>query len=311
MSQEKVYVGVDVAKATLAVCFSKQHFTYTNDASGHHALIERLRALGGPVQGICEATGGYERALALALIRAGLTASVVNPRQVRDFARARGCLTKTDRVDAAILADFGATLQPPAMKMPCPAQLALAELVSVRQDLVERRTAEISRREHLTLPALVQDSARAECQLEKRLAAIERLIDAQIQAVPELAAKADRLKGLVGIGRVSILTLLAFMPELGQIGPAQAAALAGVAPFTRESGQYRGQRHIRGGRAQVRRVLYMAAVSASQHNHILSAYYRRLLARGKAAKVALTAVMRKLVLVLNRLLKDPNFILAG
>jgi len=246
-----------------------------------------------------------------ALLGAGLEVSVINPRQVRDFARARGRLAKTDEVDAAILADYGATLQPPAMIAPTAEQLALAELVSARQDLIGQRTAEISRREHLTLPELIRDWERAHRQLEKRLAAVDALIDARIQAQPVLAAKAARLESLTGVGRVTVLTLLAFMPELGHIARGQAAALAGVAPFNQDSGRYRGQRHIRGGRAQVRRVLYMAAVAASQHNHILKPFYANLIARGKPAKVALTAVMRKLIIVLNTLLKDPHFALAG
>jgi len=310
MSQEKVYVGVDVAKATIACCILKQHFTHANDPAGHLSLIERLGSLGRPVRVICEATGGYERELALALTKAGLEVSVVNPQRVRDFARARGRLAKTDKVDAAILADYGATMQP-AMSTPSPQQAALAELISVRQDLIEQRTAEISRREHLRLPVLIEDSEQAQCRLEKRLAAVDKLIDQHIQADEQLAAKAVRLESVVGVGRVTVISLLALMPELGRVDRGQAAALAGVAPFSLDSGQYRGPRHIRGGRGALRRVLYMAAVSASQHNHILKAYYRSLIARGKPAKVALTAVMRKLIIVLNQLLRNPDFVLAG
>lgn len=311
MSAEKVYVGVDVAKATLAGLCLKQQFTQSNDGAGHQALIKRLVSLDRPVQVVCEATGGYERALVQALSAAGVAVSVINPRKVRDFARARGRLAKTDSVDAAILADYGATMQPPAMVVPSQEQTALAELVSVRQDLIEQRTAEISRREHLRLAVLIRDSEKAQRHLEKRLAEIDHLIDRQIKADQALAAKAARLEQVVGIGRVSVMTLLALMPELGQIDRGQAAALAGVAPFNRESGQYRGPRHIRGGRGAIRRVLYMAAVAASQHNPILRAFYQALIARGKPAKVALTAVMRKLIILLNALLKDPNFILAG
>lgn len=308
---EKVYVGVDVAKATLAVSFLHQSLSCTNDPAGHRQLIARLKALRRPVQVICESTGGYQRGLAWALIAAGMEVSVINPRQVRDFARARGRLAKTDQLDATILADYGVTLQPPAMVAPTAEQKARMELVSVRQDLVAQRSAELSRREHLTLPVLLRDWERAHRQLEKRLQAVDALIDAQIQAHPVLAAKAARLEGLTGVGRVTVLTLLAFMPELGQIDRGQAAALAGVAPFNQDSGPYRGQRHIRGGRAPVRRVLYMAAIAASRHNPILKPFYASLIARGKAPKVALTAVMRKLITVLNALLKDPNFVLAG
>ncbi len=302
MSLEKVYVGVDVAKATLAVCFLDQHLTCANSAEGHRELIERVRAVGSCVHVVCEATGGYERALALALHQAGLKVSVLNPRQVRDYARARNRLAKTDKVDAAVLADYGTTLRPPAMAAPDAEQSALAELVSARQDIVERINAEGNRLEHLTLPVLIGDCKTALRHLEKRLKAIDGVIDAQIQADPQLSAKAARLDAVVGVGRVTVVTLRALFPERGGVDRGQAAALAGVAPSTRESGQYRGQRHIRGGRSAVRRVLYMAAVSASHHNQILRAHYQALRSRGKPAKVALTAIMRKLIVLLNRLL---------
>jgi transposase len=309
MSVEKVYVGVDIAKATLAVCFLNKHFEYPNCAAGYAELFRRLDEIKTPVHLVCEATGGYERALVLAAHQAGLVLSVVNPRQVRDYARARNKLAKTDKIDAAILADYGMTMQPNANPAATAQRQALMELVSTRQDLLERQTAEINRMEHLRLPALIRDAKTEMRRLEKRIKAIDTLIDAQIKADPLLAAKAERLEQVAGVGRVTVLTLLAFMPELGQVRSGQAAALAGVAPFARESGQYRGQRHIRGGRPAVRRVLYMAAVSASQHNHILSAFYRSLMARGKAPKVALTAIMRKLIVLLNRLLSTPNFVL--
>jgi transposase len=308
VSEEKVYVGVDVAKAAIACCVLKQHFTHANDSAGHLRLIEQLGKLGRPAQVICEATGGYERALAL--VAAGLEVSVVNPQRVRDFARARGRLAKTDKVDAAILADYGATMRP-AGNTPSPQQAVLAELISVRQDLIEQRTAEISRREHLRLPVLVEDSEQAQRRLENRLAAVDKLIDHHIQADEQLAAKARRLESVVGVGRVTVISLLALMPELGRVNRRQAAALAGVAPFNCESGQYRGPRHIRGGRGALRGVLHIAVVAACHHNHILKAYYQHLIARGKPAKVALTALMRKLIVVLNHLLKNPHFVLAG
>jgi transposase len=184
-------------------------------------------------------------------------------------------------------------------------------LIQARQDIIGLLNAEAGRREHTSLPAL-RRFADARCrQLEKQQAKLDELIDAHIAANPALARRAERINGISGIGRVSIITVLALMPELGSISDKQASALAGVAPINRDSGQYRGQRHVMGGRSAVRRVLYMAAIAASQHNTILTTFYRRLRDNGKPAKVALTAVMRKLVVLLNRLLKDPNFVLAG
>lgn len=311
MSDEKVHVGVDIAKATLAVCLLGQHFDYANAQAGHAAFIEKLRTVPGNVQVLCEATGGYERALVLALHEAGLSVSVLNPRRVRNYAKARNSFAKTDKVDARILADYGATLRPAPTIIPTPSQRVLAELVSARQDLVEQATAEGNRLEHLTVAVLIRDCKAALRRLAKRLQTVDALIDKQIQADPILSAKAARLDSVVGVGRVTIVTVLALMPELGHIDRGQAAALAGVAPYTRDSGQYRGKRRIHGGRPAVRRVLYMAAVSASNHNQILSAYYQALRSRGKPAKVAFTAIMRKLIVLLNHLLKDPSFVLAG
>ena len=306
-----IYIGVDVAKLTLAIQLPDQAWSLANTPQDQAVLIARLRTLAGPAHVICEATGGYERALAGALHHAGLAVTVLNPRQARDFARACGCLAKTDRIDAAVLADYGAKLQPRADPAPVPGQDAFAALVQARQDLIGLLTAEAGRREHTTLPALRRLAAARQRQLEKQLAQLDALLDAHVAAAAPLAANAARLSAVAGVGRVTVLTTLALLPELGTITDAQAAALAGVAPLNRDSGQYRGQRHIAGGRPAVRRVLYMAALTASQHNPILKTFYQQLRARGKPAKLALTAVMRKLVVLLNRLLKNPDFILAG
>jgi transposase len=300
------FIGVDVAKLVLAIQFPGQIWSTANTAQGHAAFIGRLSALG-PVQIICEATGGYERALVLALHQAGIAVSVINPRQVRDFARACGRLAKTDAIDAAVLRDYGEKLRPAATTVPTEAESGFAELVRARQELVALINDEINRREHARLPALVKLSHARQRQLEKQLAGLDALLDAHVAAHAELTAKAERLQQVAGVGRVSALTVLALLPELGQIGDAQASALVGVAPLNHDSGQYRGQRHIHGGRAAVRRVLYMAALASIRHNPILKAFYQRLRLNGKPAKVALTAVMRKLTVLLNRLLKNPHF----
>lgn len=310
MPADTVYVGIDIAKATLAVRLLSQDLDYPNTAAGHAALAAALRATGRPVHVTCEATGGYERALVLALHTAGIALSVVNPRQVRDYARARGLLSKTDRIDAAVLADYGECLRPAATAASTPAQRELAGLVCARQALVELIGAEKGRAEHLELPLLRRQHQARLRQLEKQRTALDQLIARRIDADAILAAKSARLQQVDGVGPVLAMTVLALMPELGALRDPQAAALAGVAPFARDSGPYKGQRHISGGRACVRRVLYMAALSACTHNRILADYYRHLLARGKLPLVALTAVMRKLIILLNRLLADPTFVLA-
>jgi len=306
-----VHVGVDIAKAAFVARLLSQTLTYPNAPAGQAEFCAALAALPGPAHVVCEATGGYERGLVLALHRAGYALSVLNPRQVRDYARARGQLSKTDHVDAAILADYGATLRPAADPVPTAQQLDLAALAGARQDLLELLGAERSRAEHLTVPLLRRQHTARLRQLDHQLAILDRQIDALIAADAVLAAKSARLQAVEGVGRVMALTALALMPELGQLTGEQAAALAGVAPFARDSGEHHGHRHIAGGRAVVRRVLYMAALSASQHNRILREYYLGLIARGKPGKVALTAVMRKLIVLLNRLLADPQFVLAN
>lgn len=302
------YIGVDVAKLDLAIQFPDQRWSLPNTAAGHAALIERLRGAGA-VHVICEATGGYERALVLALHTAAIAVSVINPRQVRDFARACGRLAKTDTIDAAVLRDYGVKLHPPAELPPEEGEAEFTELVRARQDLVALITDEINRREHARLAVMVKLSRQRQKQLEKQLAQLDALIDEHLAARPQIEARAQCLQQVDGVGRVTAFTVLALVPELGRLRDAQAAALVGVAPLNHDSGQFRGQRHIHGGRAAVRRVLYMAALAAIRHNAILRAFYQRLVARGKLPKVALTAVMRKLTILLNRLLKNPNFCL--
>jgi transposase len=297
---------VDVAKPALAIQFPDHLWSTANTAHGHAAFLAKARSLGS-VHVICEATGGYERALVSALHQAGIAVSVINPRQVRDFARACGRLAKTDAIDAAILRDYGEKLRPPADSPPAEGEEAFAELVRARQELVALITDESNRREHARLPVLVKLSHARQKQLEKQLAQLDALLDAHLAAHAQLAAKAHRLQQVQGVGRVSALTVLALLPELGRIGDAQASALVGVAPLNHDSGQFRGQRHIHGGRAAVRKVLYMAALAASRHNTILKAFYQRLRDKGKPAKLALTAVMRKLTVLMNRLLKNPHF----
>jgi transposase len=301
-----LYIGVDVARLTLAIQFPDQLWSTTNNVEGHTAGVAKLNTLGA-AHIVCEATGGYERALLLARHQAEIAVSVINPRQVRDFARARGCLAKTDSIDASVLRDYGLRLQPQPDPRPAAAELEFAELIRARQELVALITDEINRREHTCLRTLLKLSHARHRQLERQLATLDALIDAHVAAQAALATKSERLQQVAGVDRVTALTVLALLPELGALTDGQAAAPAGVAPMNRDSGQHRGQRHIHGGRAAVRRVLYMAALTAAVHNPILKAFYTRLRQAGKAAKLALTAVRRKLIILLNRLIKNPQF----
>jgi len=310
MSSPLVYVGMDIAKATLDLYAPlgprPQSRQFTNNSVGHRALVRWLQKLGS-VHIVCEATGGYERAVVTALQQATIAVSVVNPRRARDFARAQGRLAKTDRLDAQVLAEFGQRLQPAATPVPSAAQRQLAELVSRRQQLQQLRVAENNRLEHTTHPAVRRQLQRHLVGLDRQLDQLDAWISALVAAEPWLAHKVARLCTVVGVGQITAVVLLATMPELGTLNRRQAAALAGVAPFNRDSGPRRGHRLIGGGRAVARRALYMAALVGAFANPRFQVFYQRLIAAGKAPKVALVAVMRKLIILLNQLLKNPEF----
>lgn len=271
-----------------------------NDERGIRTLVGRL-AGDGPALVVLEATGGYELAAVAALAAAGLPVVVANPRQVRDFAKAAGRLAKTDRLDAQVLAHFAAALQPPARPPVAAEALALAALLARRRQLTAMLTAERNRLE--TTPAPVRAGVeRHVAWLEAELAALDGELRQAVQADPAWEERERLLRGVPGVGPVLAATLLAELPELGTVSRQEVAALAGVAPFNRDSGQQRGRRLIWGGRASVRAVLYMACVSAVRHNPVLRAYYQRLLAAGKPRKVAHVACMRKLLAILNTML---------
>ena len=301
------YVGIDVAKARLDVAVSPTGETWQvpHEDTGITALVARLQPLA-PALVVLEATGGWESAVAAALATAGLPVAVVNPRQVRDFARATGRLAKTDTLDAQVLARFAAAVRPEPRALPAAQAQDLAALVTRRQQLVDMLVAERNRRRGAaTLPARVRDALSAHITwLEAQLAATDRDLAALVQASPLWRAKDDLLRSTPGVGPVLATTLLAELPELGALGRRQIAALAGVAPLNRDSGTRRGKRQIWGGRAHVRTILYMATLAATRHNAVLRAHYARLVAAGKPAKVALVACMRKLLTILNALLRD-------
>lgn len=306
MKEQKVYVGVDIAKAHLDVAWAEESWRVANDAAGRSTLVKRLRQMAGSVQVICEASGGYERALIQALERGGIKLSLVQASRVRQYARASGIWAKTDSIDAGLLCRFGQAIGPAATAPLEPEQDKLRELETQRRHLSRLLVAQKNRSAQLTQSALIKLSKSLRHQIQKQIDTIDLLIEQLIAQSNELSAKAQKLTAISGIGPRTAALLLAQMPELGELNRREAAALAGLAPFNRDSGTARGKRAIFGGRRAVRCGLYMAALVAARHNPILANFYQRLRAAGKPPKLALTATMRKLLIVLNSALKpDP------
>jgi len=308
MTQSRNVVGIDVSKPKLD-CYALapgQARGVTNAAAGHRELIEWMTALGVRLV-VLEATGGYERAVVQALRRAGLEVRVVDPKRVRQFARAMGRLAKNDRIDARMIAEFGAVsvaVAPSGVVIEDdPAREHLSGLLGSRQDLIEHQTS-------LQQQAVAAPPGPARRALQVPLKSIARAIDqldkqiaAAIATHPPFAALARRLDTVPGIGPVAIAGLIAWLPELGRLERGQLAALVGIAPFDDDSAQRSGQRHIQGGRCKLRNVLYMAAMGgATRHNPVLHAYYLRLLQKGKEPKVAIIACLRKLLTILNTMI---------
>jgi transposase len=299
------FVGIDVAKDRLDVHLrpSDEAFALRRDGAGLEALVERLVALR-PALVVLEATGGFEVAVAGALAAAGLPLVVANPRQIRDFARATGRLAKTDRLDAEAIARFAEAVQPAPRPVPSAAARALGELVVRRRQLVEMITSEGQRRRQLRDPRLGRRLEAHLTWLQNELAALETDLDDAVRGTPAWRAAEDLLASVPGIGKTSARTLIAELPELGTLDRRKIAALVGVAPINRDSGTFRGRRMVMGGRASVRTALYMPTLTAIRHNPALQAFYRRLIGRGRPAKVAITACMRKLLVILNAILRD-------
>lgn len=296
------YIGIDVSKATLDVAAlpTGESWTATNDDRGLAELTPRLVALA-PVLIVMEATGGFEMLAAITLAQVGLPIAVVNPRQVRDFAKALGRLAKTDALDAGLLADFAQRVRPEPRPLPDEAAQLLESLLTRRRQIVDMLTAEKNRLGFARGP-VKRDIRQHIRWLEKRLTDVDGDLQDAVAASPLYQAKAELLRSVPGVGQVTTLTLLATLPELGQLSRHQIAALVGVAPMNRDSGTMRGKRMVWGGRAPVRAVLYMAALVGLKHNPILRAFYERLRAAGKPFKVAATACMRKLLTILNAML---------
>ena len=297
------FVGIDVSKQQLdiAVRPSGESWTVAADEAGVSALVTRLRTLG-PTLIVLEATGGLEVALAGALAAAALPVAVVNPRQVRDFARATGLLAKTDRLDAQCLAHFADAVRPPARALPDAQAQELSALLQRRRQLVDMLTAEKNRLQ--IAPRRIRPQIQTHIEwLQQQIRQFDDELRDLIRTSPLWRETEDLLRSAPGVGPVLATTLVAALPELGRLTRQQIAALVGVAPLNRDSGTLRGRRTVWGGRAPVRRVLYMSTLAAVRHNPVLAAFYQRLRAAGKAPKVALTACMRKLLTILNAMLK--------
>ena len=302
---EQTFVGIDVSKDRLDVHVlpSQQSFVVARDGAGLAELIKRLNSLDVHLV-VLEATGGFEQTVAAALVAAQIPLAVVNPRQIRDFARATGQLAKTDALDARAIAGFAAKVQPEVRPVPDEQARALGELVTRRRQLIDMMTAERNRRRQLTSVRLLKSVDRLLAVLQKELFELDHELGDGIRGTPAWRERDELLQSVPGIGNIVARTLIADLPELGRLDRKQIAALVGVAPLNRDSGKMRGRRTTWGGRAKVCCVLYMAALVASRRNPVLKAFYQRLLGAGKAKKLALTAVMRKLLTILNAIVRD-------
>jgi transposase len=302
-STEQIVVGIDVAKDSLEVATSTlEHWSCSNDPKGQRELRERLHTVQAGLI-VLEATGGYESALAATLAQAQLPVVVVNPRQVRQFARALGKLAKTDRIDAAVLVQFGQQVQPEVRPLPDEQTRLLDALLTRRQQVLEMIQRERNRLE-LAVGPVRTDIRETIAFLVKRLKHTDRDLDEQLRQSPVWREREQLLKAIPGVGRQMLLTVLATLPELGRIPRKQLTALVGVAPYNCDSGTLRGRRHCWGGRAQTRRVLYMATLSAARCNPQIRPFYERLIAKGKPKKVALMACMHKLLLIMHAMVRD-------
>ena len=311
----RMFIGIDVSKDFLDVATKEEElapFRVSRDEAGLSELVTRLQSAETPVNLIVlEATGGYERDVVAVLAAAKLPVAVVNPKRVRDFAKGLGKHAKTDSIDAAVLAHYAEIAAPAVSSVPDALSQEIGELLTRRRQVIQSLVSEKNRRngllqQRVTGPGKrVMDSlSRSIKWLENELASLDDDLDGTIKKSPLWREKDDLLQSVKGVGPVVSRTLLGALPELGTLNRKKIAALVGLAPYNRDSGKFSGKRSILGGRAEVRSVLYMAAVTAARYEGVLGAFYRRLLAEGKPAKVALTAVMRKLLTHLNAMMRD-------
>jgi transposase len=302
---EMITVGIDVSKDRLDVAVrpSGEAFVVERNAAGLELLVARLKELA-PHLVALEATGGFETVATAALAAAKLPVVVVNPAQIRSFAKAIGQRAKTDPIDAAVIAHFAEATKPEVRPLPDEATRLLADLVARRRQIIEMIGAERQRERRMSVPRLRKSVVRVVKTLEKELVEIDAEIDDAVRGSPVWREKEDLLVSVPCIGRVIARTLIGELPELGQLDRKEIAALAGLAPFSRQSGQWRGKSFIGGGRTVVRTVLFMGALVAKRHNPVLKAFFDRLIAAGKPKMVALIAVARKLLTILNAIIRD-------
>ena len=302
--KEKVYCGVDVSKLHLDVLFKGRPNRFANTIKGVESMMARI----GNVHYVLESTGGYERMAAWKLMDVGADVSIVNPARVRHYALSMGQLAKTDPIDAGVIGAFAAVAHPKLSEKPPIEQRILCALVDRRQQLNEMRTAETSRLETAADPLFLKLVKRHLKWIEKELKMLEEKIAETISSNVPMKEKNQRIQSIKGLGKICAATLLAHIPEIGTLSRQEIAALAGLAPYNRDSGTTCRRRHIHGGRKRLRACLYMAAVCAVQHNPIMKAYYNRLVDENhRPKKVALTAVMRKLIIAANSAVKNPDF----
>ncbi len=303
----RTYVGIDVSKATLDVAILPiaEHFVVSNDEAGIEGLLGRLtEEVLSDALVLLEASGGFERPVAAALAASGIALFVVNPRQARDFAKATGRLAKTDALDAFVLARFAQAIRPAPRAIPDAEAREFQEILARRRQIIRMTTAEKNR-----LGASTSEAVRGRIEahirwLEKELSRTDRDLDETIEKSPTLKENQALLQSVPGVGPVLARTLLAELPELGSLSPRELSALVGVAPLNRDSGTLRGRRAVWGGRARVREALYMGALIASRFNPAIKEFYERLVAAGKPKKVALVACMRKLLVILNAVMRE-------
>jgi transposase len=304
---ENIIVGIDVSKDRLDVALrpSGEIFAVERNSAGLDLLVPRLKDLSPHIVAL-EATGGFETVVAAALAAAGLPVVVVNPANVRSFAKAIGQRAKSDPIDAAVIAHFAEATKPEPRPLPDEATRLLADLTARRRQIIEMMVSERQRERRLTAPRLKKSITRLLKALQKELTSVDADIDDAVRGSPAWREKEDLLTSVPGVGPTIARTLMAELPELGQLGRKEIAALAGLAPFTRQSGQWRGRSFIGGGRTVVRTAVFMGALVAKKHNPTLKVFFDRLVAAGKPKMVALIAVARKLLTILNAILRDSR-----
>lgn len=304
---DEVVVGIDVSKDKLDVCLrpAGDVFAVSRNAAGLSELVERLKGLSVALIAV-EATGGFETVVAASLASAGLPVAVVNPGQVRAFARALGQRAKTDPIDAFVIARFAEATRPEVRPLDDEATQLLSALIARRRQIIDMIVAETHRERTVTDKTLKKSIVQLKLALERALNDIDANIDDQMRASPLWKAKEDLLSSVPGIGPVTARTLIADLPELGRLSPKQIAALAGLAPYTQQSGKWRGKAFTGGGRTTVRSILFLAAMAASRYNPVLKVFRERLRAAGKPPKVAIIAVARKLLTILNAMIRENN-----